>query len=1175
MSGNPVGSPHPRPGTAFILVAALSLVLAAPALALRLPDQVEGPRVRVHALWNQQYLCLAARVPDTMLTGANTGPMSAPEQDDAVEFDFEVGAPGELSAHRLTVSAAGGMTVFSRDSRGNWRTDPSWITGPRTVKFSVSTDGTLNNPNDQDTGFVAECAIPWEFLGGQRPVGREIGFNVVLWMQGENEGIASWSPSVREPSQVGDAARWGRMLIGSGPGLVKATGAWMPCPMVPQMPFIDGKLAAVEWLTAGTLEFEKPEPIIQVAPAPAGETGAVGAVAAIYRYDWNGSESPTWGAPLWGPNHTPATADQPQSGAGLWFDALWVDWHAQQLAEVQRAGIDIIFARYSGAEQARRTWSRAGLLRLAEALKERRAQGQGYPLVGMMLDTAALEGLDLRTDEGKRQMYGMVREFFLRVPGEFWAELDTRPQEGINGGAPVLLGEPDGLAGWDAGFAQYCQDQFARDFGGARLVWIGSSAWRTEGLSFYSFIKLPTQSGFSASTPEGARVVAISPGYLPLPGKAGEIRPRMEGRAYRADWQRALATKPELVIISSWNDYQNGTEVAPSRQYGVIYVDITRLFQSRLASQQPHQLWLKQQRVPSVIAPGADCQAEFLVENSGSEDLRTGAHLSADYTITRRSDGAVVRRKQGVQALSISAGQTQRLPVIIPAKDDRGEPLPPGEYLFTLSVTRTQLAYVRSSWFARSLADLVVPFTVGTQPARKATVVSTSLPSSVESGATEDVMVRLRNDGQATLRPKDTRLSYHWVKRSDDLSAPSHLTREVAVQEGARAQLPKEVPPGAVASVMIPIVAADAEGRPLPPNRHEDEWHYAVQWDVVAGDNDWFSKDGGPAGEEAIEVVSYDPGVVFESVSAPMEVDAGGSAEAEVIAANGGAHPWTAGGSWVTYDWIGWDGSAAGVDGPAQTSTPFPATVQPGEKMRVTAPLVAPNTAGPYWVVWRVVENANEGLSRESGRRRDLYVTPVSVRSEAVHTVDLSPYGNVAGIAVDSYRARGDFDGRGGSIPAEHLPPDQSEARGKLYPAGYYAPGPASGSPPFGFPDRGTGVGLVVACTGQTIAMGEADAVRIHLIAASTEGDQAVAFRLGLQSGEVEDASVTVPGWDHRGTAAPVAVYAPYVRTLSGDDATRQAYLHHLTLTPREPAVSLELPKAPWVKIIAVTIETK
>jgi hypothetical protein len=161
------------------------------------------------------------------------------------------------------------------------------------------------------------------------------------------------------------------------------------------------------------------------------------------------------------------------------------------------------------------------------------------------------------------------------------------------------------------------------------------------------------------------------------------------------------------------------------------------------------------------------------------------------------------------------------------------------------------------------------------------------------------------------------------------------------------------------------------------------------------------------------------------------------------------------------------------------------------------------------------------------------------------------------------------------SIPAEWLPPDQSAAPGKLYPAGYYTPGPVFGSPPFAFPGTSAGVGLVVACTGQKIALGEQGAARIHLVAASTEGDQTVAFRMVLGSGGVEEASVLVPAWGARAEGAPVAAYTPFVRTLSGDDATRQGYLYHLTLTPREAAVALELPKAPWVKIIAVTVETK
>jgi len=1158
----------------FAFVVTASLLSVVPASALKLPEEGAASRALVYSFWNRQYLCLAAKVPDTMITGANTAPMSSPEQDDAVEFDLEVPTPSAMEAHRLIISAAGGMTVLTRDSRGQWRADPSWATGPRTVKFAVGIEGTLNDPNDRDTGYVVECAIPWEFLGGEAPVGRELGFNVVLWMQGENEGIASWSAAVRESSQVGDTALWGRVGIGAGSALAKPTGARFPCPLVPATPFIDGRLAAAEWLAAGTLEIEKPEAVIQIAPTPGQKTGVPAAVAAIYRYDWQGGEDPPAGAPFWA-NGMPATSSQPMTGVGPWVSYRRADWQGQEIAEAYRAGIDILFARYSGDERARQSWARVGLGRMSQALKQRRAQGLGYPLLAMMLDTGPLQGADLRTTDGRQRIYGMIREFFQQVPTEFWAEIGARPEEGVRGGVPILLGEPDGLTGWDAVFATYCEEQFARDFDGSRLVWIGSSAWRAEGLKFYSVIKLQAETGFSASTPDGVPAVALSPGYAPPPGQAGPVRPRMEGRAYRTDWQRALAMKPELVIINSWNDYENGTELAPSRQYGVIYEDITRMFRSRLGSQEPHRLWLKQERVPAVISPGADCQAEFIVENIGTEALRTGMHLSVDCAITRRPDGKVVRKKQGIQALDIAAGQTQRLPVTISAKDDKGKPLPAGDYLYTLSVTRTKLAYVRSSWFARSVADLAVPFTVGALPARKATVVSTSLPAAVESGGTEMVVVRLRNDGSASWRVGDTRLSYHWVRRSGDLLAPSDGAGEVVVWEGGRAELPKDVPPGAAVSVVIPVVAADSEGRSLPPSRPEDQWQYAIQWDLVTAGDEWFSKEAGPAGTETVEVVGYDPGVVFEGVSAPSEMEAGITATAEVAIANAGSHTWPAASTRVTCQWVGWDGRAPGVETPGDAGAPLANAVEPGGKARLTVPLVPPQAPGPYWLAWRVVGEAGGDTSESSGRWDDLYVTPVFVRSGAMQVVDLAPYGNVAGITVDSYRARGDFDGRGASIPAEWLPPDESGARGDLYPPGYYAPAMRAGSPPFAFPETSAGVGSVVACTGQRIPLGSPAGVRVHLIVASTAGEQSVTFRLGLASDETEEVNALVPAWDVHTEGAPVAAYSPYLRTLSGDDASRQAYLYQVTLSPGAGAVSIELPQAPSVKIIAITIETK
>jgi len=1138
--------------------------------ALRQPAE-RGPRVQVYALWNRSYLCLAAKVPDTMVTGMSTGPMSAPEQDDAVEFSFEV--PGERgpSAYRLVISAAGGMTLLGRDARGGWRTDPSWISGPRTVKYAVSIDGTLNDPSDRDRSFLVECAIPWEFLGGDPPAGAEIGFNVVCCMQGENDGVASWSPMVRSPEHVGDAARWGRMVMKPSSTLEKARGMVVLCPYVGQTPFVDGKLEAGEWLVATSLEFSKPEPVVEPAPPAERRAGAAAFLMAIYRYDWQGNPDGRGGALLWSPEGAPATGHQPQRASGPWCSYERVDWHAAQLEELQRAGVDIILLRYAGEDRARRTWARSGIDRLVQALKERRAAGLGYPLVGMMLDVQALNGADLKSEVGRRRIYGMIREFFLRVPREFWAEIGARPEEGQRGGVPVFLGEPEGLADWDGEFVRYCQGRLAEDFGGARPIWVGSSAWRSRGgEGFHSYISLPARTGFVRSATGGASTVALSPGRCPSPGSGGEIRPRRDTSAYRTDWQRTLAVGPELVVIDSWNDFENGTEICPSRQYGVAYVDMTRYFQSRLGEQQSHPLRLKQQRVPRLLKPGAEYVVEFLVENLSTEDVRTGRRVSVDYEIVRRSDGKVVQSRKAAQGLDVPAGATRRLAALIAARDDGGHPLPPGDYIFSLSVMRSKVAYLRSEWFARTIANLAVPITVGVPNAHRAEVMSTSLPSALESGAMENVVVRLRNDGSATWRPGETRLSYHWVRYRDDLALPSAEAREMVVWETARAELPAEVAPGEVVSVMIPVTAATAQGDPLTPVDVGELWHYRVQWDLVEGEDVWFSAEEWKPAEEAIDVVAHDPGLVFQSAFTPVEMHASERVGVELSVANASRHEWRSGRSYVTCRWYRWDGRPVPD---SAIATHLPSDLEPGGELTMEASLAAPSAPGPYWVAWEGARSGQEEVVR-GGRRRDLAVSPVYVRGSRVRHVDLTSLANVVAVTTEAYRARGDFDGRGRSLPAEWLAPDLSGPREQVYPSGYYAPGDPKAEAPFVFPETSSGAGGCVACAGQSIPLGDAGGGQVHLLLASTAGTGEAAFGLARESGEVDTVAAVVPSWTERVEGVPVGAYTPYVRSSAGDDASTAAYLYHVTLSvPSGKVVSLELPQAPWIKIVAVTVE--
>lgn len=53
-------------------------------------------------------------------------------------------------------------------------------------------------------------------------------------------------------------------------------------------------------------------------------------------------------------------------------------------------------------------------------------------------------------------------------------------------------------------------------------------------------------------------------------------RDRENGNFYRQTWQAAMATNPEWIIITSWNEWVEGTMIEPSVTYGNLYLDITR-----------------------------------------------------------------------------------------------------------------------------------------------------------------------------------------------------------------------------------------------------------------------------------------------------------------------------------------------------------------------------------------------------------------------------------------------------------------------------------------------------------------------------------------------------------------------------------------------------------------------
>ena len=85
----------------------------------------------------------------------------------------------------------------------------------------------------------------------------------------------------------------------------------------------------------------------------------------------------------------------------------------------------------------------------------------------------------------------------------------------------------------------------------------------------------------AAAGPGKISTVTVIPGYDD--SKLGRPPPRpvtdrWEGETYRALWQEAIAAAPDYVLITSWNEWHEGSEIEPSVEYGSVMLNDTAVF---------------------------------------------------------------------------------------------------------------------------------------------------------------------------------------------------------------------------------------------------------------------------------------------------------------------------------------------------------------------------------------------------------------------------------------------------------------------------------------------------------------------------------------------------------------------------------------------------------------------
>ncbi len=256
-----------------------------------------------------------------------------------------------------------------------------------------------------------------------------------------------------------------------------------------------------------------------------------------------------------------------------------VEWHAQQLQDCVDAGLDFILPVYWGVVdnyfQHGIDFSVRGLGPLQTAIERRAREGKPSPKIGLFYDTSTLlpgirgvagrgERYDLTQPEGKDIFYRTIRDFFYQIHPRHWAAIDGRPL--------VVLYASAFAARHDQSTLDYVYQQFAKDFHGLRPYVIKDKSWNFNA-------DATTQWGAALTGPNIFGAVAqIGPGYIDaaVPGRTTPVRHREDGNFYRWSWNKVLDSNARIVLVETWSEMHEGTDICESREYGRLYIDLTR-----------------------------------------------------------------------------------------------------------------------------------------------------------------------------------------------------------------------------------------------------------------------------------------------------------------------------------------------------------------------------------------------------------------------------------------------------------------------------------------------------------------------------------------------------------------------------------------------------------------------
>jgi hypothetical protein len=253
--------------------------------------------------------------------------------------------------------------------------------------------------------------------------------------------------------------------------------------------------------------------------------------------------------------------------------------HIQQADD---AGIDALICTWYGPNEDRLD---ARCRRLLQLVQE---SGRDIRVAIIPDHSAAFDG-GMRTVDGLASALDVLRRDFISSPAYF--HFQGKPV--VFWFNPPRLGE---LATWQRlrDRADPNREQFW--FGGTDIfsyldvydaLYYFDITWeRQPGAAMASYAgRLNT---YNQSHPDANKpfIGTVMPGYNDLKVRGGHARDRANGDYYRGTWQTVIDRNAAAVVLTSWNEFFEGSHIEPSEQYGDLYLRLTKEWSDKYHSGQ-------------------------------------------------------------------------------------------------------------------------------------------------------------------------------------------------------------------------------------------------------------------------------------------------------------------------------------------------------------------------------------------------------------------------------------------------------------------------------------------------------------------------------------------------------------------------------------------------------------